>query len=96
MVYEFFFRKPFSKNVHLTPTSSALSFTQHCKIFFKAFSRMQPNTEKKIIFPEIIFIRKHFTMENILQRNKRSLIFLCKQSFGCPLIIDADDFYHTL
>ena len=28
---------------------------------------------KKIIFPEIIYIFKHFTMKNNLQRNKRSL-----------------------
>ncbi len=34
---------------------------------------MQTNTEKKIIFPEIIFIWKYFAMKNILQRNKRSL-----------------------
>ena len=27
---------------------------------------------KKIIFPEIIYICKHFTVENILRRNKRS------------------------
>ena len=35
---------------------------------------MQPNTKKKkIIFPAIIYIYKHFTVENDLQRNKRSL-----------------------
>jgi hypothetical protein len=50
-----------------------LHCSKHCKIFFRLFSRMQPNTGKKIIFPKIIYICKHFTVKNNLQRNKQSL-----------------------
>jgi hypothetical protein len=35
---------------------------------------MQTNTGKTNIFQEIICIYKHFTVENILRRNKRSLV----------------------
>jgi hypothetical protein len=41
--------------------------------FSEHFPRMQINTGKTIIFPEIIYIYKHFTVENVLHRNKRSL-----------------------
>jgi hypothetical protein len=50
-----------------------LRSSKHCKIFFRLFSKMQPNIGKKIIFLEIIYICKHFTVKNNLQRNKRSL-----------------------
>jgi hypothetical protein len=40
--------------------------------FSEHFPRMQTNTGKTIIFPEIIYIYKHFTVENVLRRNKRS------------------------
>ena len=50
-----------------------LRCSKHSKIFFRLFSGMQPNTGKKIIFPEIIYICKHFTVKNNLQQNKRSL-----------------------
>ena len=70
---KFFFVNHFPKTHASPPTPSVLSFTQHCKIFSRAFSGMQLNTRKKIFFPKIISIRKHFTMENILQRNKWSL-----------------------
>ncbi len=46
---------------------------KHWKIFFRLFSKMQSNTGKKIIFPKIIYICKHFTVDNILRQNKRSL-----------------------
>ena len=42
-------------------------------IFFRAFSWMQPNIEKTIIFFEIIYIWKYFIVENVFQWNKRSL-----------------------
>ena len=41
--------------------------------YFTLLQILQPNIRKKIIFPKIIYICKHFTMENNLQRNKRSL-----------------------
>ena len=50
-----------------------LRCSKHCKILFRLFFGMQPNTGKKIIFPEIIYICKHFMVENDLQRNKWSL-----------------------
>ena len=50
-----------------------LRCSKHCKIFFRLFSKMQSNIGKTIIFPEIICIFKHFTVENILRRNKRNL-----------------------
>ena len=44
---------------------------------------MQTNTGKTIIFSEIICICKHFTVKNILRRNKRSLrrkkYMICKK-----------------
>jgi hypothetical protein len=42
------------------------------RIFF-FFFYVASNTEKKIIFPKIIYICKHFTIKNNLQRNKQSL-----------------------
>ena len=53
------------------------------KIFSEAFSRIQPNTRKEIIFTKIIYIEKNFTVENNLQRNKRSLRLIL------PLAFDA-------
>ena len=50
-----------------------LCCSKHCKMFFRLFSGMQPNTGKKIIFLEIIYICKHFMVKNDLQRNKQSL-----------------------
>jgi hypothetical protein len=43
---------------------------KHRKIFYGVFFEMQPNTIKETIVLEIIYIQKHFTLENILQRNK--------------------------
>ena len=40
---------------------------KHWKIFFRLFSKMQSNTGKTIIFPEIIYIYKYFTVENVLR-----------------------------
>ena len=53
--------------------SFILLCSKHSKIFFRPFSKMQSNTGKTIIFPEFICICKHFMVENILRRNKRSL-----------------------
>ena len=50
-----------------------LRCSKHCKIFFRLFSKMQSNTGKTIIFSEIIYIYKYFTVENVLRRNKRNL-----------------------
>jgi hypothetical protein len=41
--------------------------------YFSDYFPVQPNTGKKIIFLEIIYICKHFMVENDLQRNKWSL-----------------------
>ena len=48
--------------------------------FSEHFPRMQTNTGKTIIFPEIIYIYKHFTVENVLRRNKRSQSNICWKS----------------
>ena len=50
-----------------------VTLNTQCKIFVGSFSKVQTNTEKTIIFPKIIFIYKHFTLENNLHQNKRSL-----------------------
>ena len=50
-----------------------LRCSKHCKIFFRLFSKMQSNIGKTIIFPEIIYIYKYFTVKNVLRRNKQSL-----------------------
>jgi hypothetical protein len=47
--------------------------THNVEYFSEHFPRMQTNIEKTIIFPEIIYIYKHFTVKNVLRRNKRSL-----------------------
>jgi hypothetical protein len=52
-----------------------------CKIFVGSFSKVQTNTGKTIIFFKIIFIYKHFMVENNLHRNKRSLRFSCYSEF---------------
>ena len=52
-----------------------VALNTQCKIFVGSFSKVQTNIGKTIIFPEIIFIYKHFTVENNLHRNKWSLIF---------------------
>ena len=44
-----------------------LRCSKHCKIFSDYFSEMQTNTRKTIIFLEIIYIYKHFTVENVLR-----------------------------
>jgi hypothetical protein len=53
---------------------------------------------KKIIFPEIIYICKYFTVENNLRRNKRSLSilqFLCQSLSSLSLSISIS-FYHPV
>ncbi len=59
--------------------------THNVKYLLNHFPRMQTNTGKTIIFSEIIYICKHFTVENNLHRNKRNLSRLTtsqKYSFG--------------
>ena len=59
-----FFVKHFPKTYASPPAPSALSFAQHCKIFFIAFSGMQPNTKKiYIYFPWNHFHLKIFCNE---------------------------------
>ena len=41
--------------------------THNVEYFSEHFPRMQTNTGKTIIFPEIIYIYKHFTVENVLR-----------------------------
>ncbi len=62
MVYE-----KFSKNACLTPIPFALFFTQHYKIFFKTFSKIQPNMKKKS------FLLKSFSSENIQQTKPKRI-----------------------
>ena len=45
--------------------------------FLEHFPRVQTNTGKTNIFLKIICICKHFTVENVLRRNKRSLKEIC-------------------
>ena len=47
--------------------------THNVKYLLDYFPRMKTNTGKTIIFPEIIYIYKHFTVKNNLHRNKQSL-----------------------
>ena len=82
MVYELFFRKLFSKNARLTPP--LLLYFSHNTI--KYFSECN-QTPKKIIFLEIIFIRKYFTIENILQRNKQSLSESVRDNKDGPILV---------
>ena len=41
--------------------------THNVEYFSEHFPKMQTNTGKTIIFPEIIYIYKHFTVENVLR-----------------------------
>ena len=58
-----FFVNHFPKTHASSPAPSAISSAQHCKIFFRAFSKMQPNIEKKNHFPWNYFHLKTFCNE---------------------------------